>query len=172
MSHGFIYSIGHNPGRRLSVPTPRNRTDSTSTHDVVIYIHVEDLRIDNKLNQSQPPNVGIRLGGPRFRKLRLFRLPRDVGVCRPIYRHRSLECKYLGFGGLIWLIFPRPLPVVEGIVRPYEELFASYCIRLALMQASHSTSYSVRNTSVFSMSVCKPREECTTRIRKCHGWLC
>lgn len=29
---------------------------------------------------------------------------------------------------------------LKGLLRPYEELFASYCIRLALMQASHSTS--------------------------------
>lgn len=29
---------------------------------------------------------------------------------------------------------------LKELLRPTEELFASYCIRLALMQASHSTS--------------------------------
>ena len=59
----------------------------------VFYIHVEDLQIDNKLSQSQSPDVDLRLRGPRLRKLRLFRLPIDVGASCPTYRHRRLECK-------------------------------------------------------------------------------
>ena len=62
----------------------RNRPDSTSTHDAVVYIHVEDLQIDNKLSQSQRPDVDIRLGDPRLRKLRLFRLPRCRGFLSDI----------------------------------------------------------------------------------------